>query len=131
MSRRPITATVDGSTVGLMRIFTSGQGSSARAGTVSTSAAGEFLRVRIQTDKKYDEVRMLLDSGAVKETIADPPQRRSRERIRSRRASQGRYRPMTAAIMRSWHRRYFTPGAEQGRVFDGRMRSTSAFVQAA
>ena len=121
------TAAVSGSTVGLMRIFTSGQGSSAVLGTVSN---GQLLvnsyASSIQTDKKYDEVRMLLNSGAVKETIADPPSTPIPERIPVTDAHRkGVTDPMTAAIMRvPGTGDTFTPEACKSKVgvFDGRMR---------
>jgi hypothetical protein len=121
------TAAVSGSTVGLMRIFTSGQGSSAARGTVSN---GQLLAnsyaSSIQTDKKYDEVRMLLNGGAVKESIADPPSTPIPERIPITDAHRkGVTDPMTAAIMRvPGTGDTFTPEACKSKVgvFDGRMR---------
>jgi len=121
------TAAVSGSTVGLMRIFASGQGSSAARGTV---ANGQLLvnsyASSIQTDKKYDEVRMLLNSGAVKEFIADPPSTPIPERIPITDAHRkGVTDPMTAAIMRvPGSGDTFTAEACKSKVgvFDGRMR---------
>jgi hypothetical protein len=121
------TAAVSGSTVGLVRIFTSGQGSSAVRGTVSN---GQLLvnsyASSIQTDKKYDEVRMLLNGGAVKEFLADPPSTPIPERIPVTDAHRrGVTDPMTAAIMRvPGNGDTFTPEACQRKVgvFDGRMR---------
>jgi hypothetical protein len=121
------TAAVSGSTVGLMRIFSTGQGSSAVRGTVSN---GQLLvnsyASTIQTDKKYDEVRMLLNSGAVKESIADPPSTPIPERIPITDAHRrGVTDPMTAAILRvPGSGDTFTPEACQRKVgvFDGRMR---------
>ena len=121
------TAAVSGSTVGLMRIFSTGQGSSAARGTVSN---GQLLAnsyaSSIQTDKKYDEVRMLLNSGAVKESIADPPSTPIPERIPVTDAHRkGVTDPMTAAIMRvPGTGDTFTPEACKSKVgvFDGRMR---------
>jgi uncharacterized protein DUF3108 len=121
------TAAVSGSTVGLMRIFASGQGSSAVRGTVSN---GQLLvnsyASSIQTDKKYDEVRMLLNGGAVKETLAEPPSSPSPDRIPVTDAHRkGVTDPMTAAITRvPGNGDTFSPEACKSKVgvFDGRMR---------
>jgi len=121
------TAAISGSTVGVMRIFTSGQGSSAVRGTVSN---GQLLvnsyASTIQTDKKYDEVRMLLNGGSVKETLAEPPSSPSPDRIPVTEAHRkGVTDPMTAAIMRvPGNGDTFSPEACHRKVgvFDGRMR---------
>src|SRR5499426_1170691 len=64
------TAAVSGTTVGLVRIFASGQGSSAVRGTVSNGQPiVSSYASSIQTDKKYDEVRMVLSAGAVKDAM--------------------------------------------------------------
>ena len=71
------TAAVSGTTVGLVRIFASGQGSSAVLGTVSHGQPiVSSYASSIQTDKKYDEVRMVLSAGAVKDAFAEPPSTR-------------------------------------------------------
>jgi hypothetical protein len=121
------TAAVSGSTVGLMRIFTSGQGSSAVRGTVANGQLQvNSYASSIQTDKKYDEVRMLLNGGAVKEFIADPPSTPIPERIPITDAHRrGVTDPMTAAIIRvPGTGDTFTPEACHRKVgvFDGRMR---------
>src|SRR5262249_40413438 len=55
------TAAVSGATVGVLRIFASGQGTSAARGTVSNGQlVASSYSSTIQTDKKYDEVRMVL-----------------------------------------------------------------------
>src|SRR5262245_39524345 len=121
------TASVSGATVGLMRIFASGQGSSAARGTVSN---GQLLvnsyASTIQTDKKYDEVRMVLNSGSVKDSVADPPSIPVPDRIPVTDAHRrGVTDPMTAAIFRvPGTGDTFTPEACQRKVgvFDGRMR---------
>jgi Protein of unknown function (DUF3108) len=121
------TAAISGSTVGVMRIFASGQGSSAVRGTV---ANGQLLvnsyASSIQTDKKYDEVRMLLNGGSVKETVAEPPSTPSPDRIPVTEAHRkGVTDPMTAAIMRvPGNGDTFSPEACHRKVgvFDGRMR---------
>jgi hypothetical protein len=121
------TASINGSTAGLMRIFTSGQGSSAARGTVSN---GQLLvnsyASTIQTDKKFDEVRMVLNSGSVKDSVADPPSTPVPERIPVTDAHRrGVTDPMTAAILRvPGTGDTFTPEACHRKVgvFDGRMR---------
>jgi hypothetical protein len=120
-------ASVEGSTVGLMRIFASGQGSSAARGTVSNGQpiAASYAS-SIQTDKKYDEVRMALSGGTVKEFVAEPPTMPSPDRVPVTEAHRrGVTDPMTAAIMRvPGNGDTFSPEACRRKVavFDGRMR---------
>src|SRR5215470_4589298 len=67
------TASASGATAGLLRVFASGQGQSASRGAVS---GGQLVpstyASSITTDQKYDEVRMVLSGGTVKEYVADP-----------------------------------------------------------
>src|SRR5262245_49439333 len=76
------TATASGATAGLMRGFASGQGQSATRGVVS---GGQLVpstyASSITTDQKYDEVRMVLSGGTVKEYVADPPNIPSPDRV--------------------------------------------------
>jgi hypothetical protein len=121
-------ASVHGSTVGLMRLFASGQGSSAARGTVSNGGqpvAASYAST-IQTDKKYDEVRMALSGGTVKEFVAEPPSIPNPERVPITDAHRRHVTdPMTAAIMRvPGHGDTFSPEACRRKlaIFDGRMR---------
>ena len=61
------TAVVSGATAGLIRIFASGQGSSAVRGTVSRGQLAPLSYASsIVTDTKYDEVRMAMPEGVAK-----------------------------------------------------------------
>ena len=75
-------AAASGATAGIMRAFTSGQGQSSVRGNV---AGGNLAPVNyassISTDKKYDEVRMLLHGGNVKEFLRNPRTRQIRRRF--------------------------------------------------
>ena len=68
------TASASGATAGLMRVFASGQGQSAARGAIRpASSCRRPTRRSIVTDQKYDEVRMVISGGAVKEFVAEPP----------------------------------------------------------
>jgi hypothetical protein len=121
------TATVSGGTTGLLRIFTSGQGSSSVRGTVTAGqpVAGTYAS-SISTDKKYDEVHMVMSGNSVREFVADPPTIQSPDRVPVTEAHRhGVTDPMTATILR-------VPGTGDTfvpdvcnrtlAIFDGRMR---------
>jgi Protein of unknown function (DUF3108) len=121
------TATASGSTAGLIQVFTSGQGQSAARGTV----AGEKLIPStyvssVATDRKHDEVRMVISSGTVKEYVAEPPNVPSPDRVPVTEAHRrGVADPMTASLMRvPGSGSTFGPQAcpRNVAVFDGRMR---------
>jgi hypothetical protein len=116
-----------GATAGVMRVFASGQGQSAARGTVS---GGHLIpssyASSIYTDKKYDEVRLVISAGTVKEFSAEPPNTPNPARVPLTEAHRrGVSDPMTAALVR-------VPGsgdtvAPQAcqrtlSIFDGRMR---------
>jgi len=117
-----------GATAGLMRVFASGQGQSAARGGVSSS--GQLIPAsyvsNIVTDQKYDDVRMVISAGNVKEYVAEPPNTPSPDRVPLTDAHRrGVSDPMTASMMR-------VPGSGDTLVpqacqrtlsiFDGRMR---------
>ena len=121
------TASANGATAGVMRVFASGHGQSFARGSIS---GGQFLPASyassITTDQKYDEVRMVISSGTVKEFVADPPNVPSPDRVPVTEAHRrGISDPMTASLMR-------VPGSGDTAVpqacqrtlsvFDGRMR---------
>ena len=68
------TAAASGMTTGLLRVFSSGQGTGASRGAV---AGGQLVAASygasLTADKKSEEVRMSLSAGAVKEVIVVPP----------------------------------------------------------
>ena len=121
------TAAASGTTAGLMRVFASGRGRSAARGTVSGGQpAPATYTSSIVTDQKFDEVRMVISSGTVKEFVVDPPTVPSPDRVPLTDAHRRSVSdPMTASLMRvPGHGDTFVPQACPRRisVFDGRMR---------
>jgi len=120
-------AAASGATAGVMRVFASGQGQSAARGGVS---GGQLIpstyASSIVTDQKFDEVRMVISSGTVKEFVADPPSIPSPDRVPLTEAHRrGVSDPMTASLMRvPGNGDTVVPQACQRTlsIFDGRMR---------
>jgi hypothetical protein len=121
------TASANGTTSGVMQIFASGHGQSAARGSVSGGqpVAASYAS-RIVTDKKTDDVRMVISSGTVKEFRTDPPTVASPDRVPVTEVHRrGVSDPMTASLMR-------VPGNGDPivaqacqrtlAIFDGRMR---------
>jgi hypothetical protein len=120
-------AAVSGATVGVLRIFASGQGASAVRGNVSNGQlTATSYSSSIQTDRKYDEVRMVLNGGTVKEYVAEPPTMPSPDRVPITEAHRrGVTDPMTGSLVRvPGNGDTFSPEACQRKIaiFDGRMR---------
>ena len=128
------TATASGSTAGLMQAFGSGQGQSMARGTIAAGvlAPATYASSIVTTDKKYDDVRMVISAGTVKEFVAEPPNVASRDRVPVTEAHRrGVADPMTASLMR-------VPGSgstlvpqacpRSVAVFDGRMRYDLQFI---
>jgi hypothetical protein len=120
-------ATANGTTTGLMRAFTGGEGNSVVHGTLQ---AGRPLITTytsmIGTSKKHDEVQLTVNNGAVKERKLDPPIDEDPERVPITEEHQkGILDPMTASLLR-------TPGTRDPvsadacqrtmSIFDGRLR---------
>lgn len=122
------TSAVSGTTTGLMRMFSTGRGASASRGTVASGGAlnASSYSSSIATTQKYDEVRMQLSSGTVKDYIAEPPTSPDPERVPLQDAHRrGVLDPLTAAILRvPGNGDTFVPQACNRKlaVFDGRMR---------
>jgi hypothetical protein len=120
-------AAASGATAGIMRIFASGQGQSAVRGTVS---AGQLVPTNymasVSTDKKYDEVHMVMSAGTVKEFSAEPPYAPNISRVPVTDAHRhGVSDPMTAPLVRvPGSGDTVVPQACQRNlsIFDGRMR---------
>ncbi len=120
-------AVANGATSGLLRVLASGQGQSAAHGSMAGGqpVAGTYAS-NIVTDKKYDDVRIVLSGGVVKDYLADPPTYPDPTRVPLTDAHRrGVTDPMTAALMKvPGNGDVFTPDACRRTlaVFDGRMR---------
>jgi hypothetical protein len=120
-------ATLNGSTSGLVQVVASGRGRSAVSGTVSGGQpAAAAYASSIVSGKKVDEVRMLMSGGTVKELIAEPPTMPSPNRVPLTEAHRRNVTdPMTAAILRApGNGDTFSPEVCKRTlsIFDGRMR---------
>jgi hypothetical protein len=127
------TAAASGSTTGLLRVFASGQGTSAARGITKNgqTISGTYAST-ISADKKTDEVRMLINGGTVKEYVADPPATYSPDRIPVTDAHKRDVTdPMTASLIRvAGNADPLGPEACQRStaIFDGRMRYDLQFA---
>jgi hypothetical protein len=121
-------AAASGSTTGLMRVFTGGQGTSAARGTLN--GGGEPLNsiyaATITTRDKSDEVRLTINHGDVKDSHLDPPRDDDPERVPIKPAHEhGILDPMTASLLRAPPAGdMMVPETCQRRlpIFDGRLR---------
>ena len=121
------TAAASGATAGLLRAFTSGHGQSMAHGTVSGGQpASATYTSSIYADQRFDEVRMVISSGAVQEFAADPPSVPNPDRIPVTDDHRlGVSDPMTASLMPvPGNGDPLSPQAcpRKISVFDGRMR---------
>jgi hypothetical protein len=120
-------AKASGRTAGLLRLFANGHGQSTAHGTI---ANGQFLPATyasaIYTDKKYDDVRMTISGGVVREFVAEPPTLPAADRVPLTEAHRrGVEDPMTASLFRvPGTGSLFIPEAcpRKLSIFDGRMR---------
>ena len=97
-------AAASGSTTGLMRVFTGGQGTSAARGTLNASGAPltSIYAATITTSSKSDEVRLTINHGDVKDSRVDPPRDKDPERVPITPAHErGIIDPMTASLLRA------------------------------
>jgi len=120
-------ATATGTTGGLLRAFTSGQGnSSARATLTGGRVTSSIYASTITTRKKADTTRITISNGNVKDVSVDPPQENDPERVPVTEAQQrGVFDPMTALFVRvPGNGELLSPEACQHTmaVFDGRLR---------
>jgi Protein of unknown function (DUF3108) len=120
-------AVMSGATTGLLQLFARGKGTSAVRGTVSQGQPhGATYVSTIETEKKYDEVRMLMNGTGVKDFQAEPPSSPTPTRIPLTEAHRrGVSDPMTAALIRvPGSGDVFSPEVCQRKIaiFDGRMR---------
>lgn len=121
-------AAASGATAGLMRVFTSGHGTSAANGTINGNGKlpSSVYAATISTRKSSDEVRLSIANGNVKEFKLDPPIDRDPERVPVTDAHRhGVTDPMSAMLLR-------VPGNDDPlkpeacertlAIFDGRLR---------
>jgi len=122
------TSAVSGTTSGFMRMFSTGRGTSASRGSVMNGGTlnASSYSSSIATTQKYDEVRMQLSSGTVKDFMAEPPTSPDPERVPIEATHRRNVLdPMTAAILRvPGNGDTFVPQACNRKlaIFDGRMR---------
>jgi Protein of unknown function (DUF3108) len=120
-------AAASGKTTGLLRVFTSGEGSSASRGYVSHgSLIPSSYAASITTDKKTEDLRITLSGGNVKDYAVDPPTPPHPDRIPVTEAHRrGVIDPMSGALARvAGTGTPLTPEAcnRTVAVFDGRLR---------
>jgi hypothetical protein len=120
-------AAASGKTTGLLRVFATGEGSTAARGAVSH---GNLLpasyAARIATDKYTEELRISLAGGNVKDYAIDPPSPPQPDRIPVSDAQRrGVTDPMSGALSRiPGSGDVLTPAvcSQKASIFDGRMR---------
>lgn len=127
------TATINGSTSGLLRAFTGGQGNATARSTLNGGRLlSSIYAANITTRKKTDSVRITINSGNVKDYNVDPPQDDEPERVRITEAHQHNVLdPMTASLVRvPGNGDVLSPEVCQRTlgVFDGRLRYDLQFA---
>src|SRR5829696_5882980 len=121
------TAAASGTTAGIMRVFASGQGTTAARGNVS---GGNLLPVSyassIKTEDKNEDIRMALRGSNITEFTVTPPTPPNPERVPLADSHRrGAADPMTGSLIRvSGTGNPVTPEAcnRTQSIFDGRMR---------
>jgi hypothetical protein len=133
ISEDQFTAAASGNTVGLLRVFASGRGTTASRGAmIGGQPVPASFAASITADKKSEEIRMTLGSGDVKDFAITPSLPPDPERLPVTEAHlRGVSDPMTGSLMR-------VPGTGNTvgpqacqrpiQVFDGRMRYTLKFA---
>jgi hypothetical protein len=121
------TAAVSGVLVGVVRLLARGRGASASQGSVANGQpVPSSYSSSIETDRKYDEVRMQFSAGNVTKYVAEPPNWPNPDRVPLADAHRrGVKDPMTASMLRvPGNGNTFVPQACDRKisVFDGRMR---------
>jgi uncharacterized protein DUF3108 len=127
------TAAANGSTSGLLRAFTGGQGDSTARGTLNGGRAlSSTYAATISSRKKSDIIRFTIANGNVKDLHVDPPQDEDPERVPLTEAHQhGVFDPMTASIVRvPGNGELLSSEACQRTmaIFDGRLRYDMQFA---
>ena len=120
-------AQANGKTTGLLRIFTSGEGTSAAHGTLQGGRlVSSIYSSIIMAGKKKDETRLTTSNGNVKEFSIEPKPEDEQERVPLTEAHQrGILDPMTASLVRvAGNGDPLSPEAckHTTAIFDGRLR---------
>jgi hypothetical protein len=121
------TAAASGTTTGLLRVFSKGQGTGATRGlVVNGTLVGATFAASISSDKKTEEIRLSILGGVVKELAVSPPPDFNPERVPVTEAHRRNVMdPMTATLFRvPGNGSVFGPDAcpAQLSAFDGRLR---------
>ena len=127
------TATVNGSTSGLLRAFTGGQGNATARSTINGGKIVSSIYAATITTRKYtDSIRITTNNGNVKDLKIDPPQDTNPERVAVTEAHQHNVLdPMTASLVRvPGNGDVLSPEAcdRTIAVFDGRLRYDVQFA---
>jgi hypothetical protein len=127
------TAAASGSTAGLLRVLSTGQGTGASRGTmVSGNLVPASFAATIITDRKTEEIRMTLGAGDIKEFVISPQSPEDPERVPVTEAHfHGVNDPMTGSLIRvAGSGNPVGPLACQRTtpIFDGRMRYNLLFA---
>jgi Protein of unknown function (DUF3108) len=122
------TAVANGRTTGLVKLIADGSGSAGSRGTFqAASVASAGYMANTISDRKADEVRMVLRGGVVKEVFAEPPLEVSPDRVPVTDAHRkGVTDPMSAALMPVGGKgEVLVPEACKRKlaIFDGRQRA--------
>jgi Protein of unknown function (DUF3108) len=127
------TAVANGRTTGLVKLIANGHGSAGSRGAFqgATVASSGYMANSV-SDKKTDDVRMVLRGGVVKEVTAEPPLELSPDRVPVTEAHRkGVVDPMSAALIPvSGKGDVLAPEACKRKlaIFDGRQRVDIEFV---
>jgi hypothetical protein len=121
-------AAATGTTVGLLRVFASGHGSSAAQGVISPT--GQVIPASfastVTAEKQTEDIRITQANGSVKDFTVEPPSPPAPDRIPLTEAHRiGAFDPMSASIIRvTGNGDPLSPMACQRTmsIFDGRMR---------
>jgi hypothetical protein len=127
------TSTVNGSTSGLLRAFTGGQGNATAHSTLNGGKVVSSIYAATVTTRKYtDSIRITINNGNVKDLRIDPPQDTNPERVPITEAHQHNVLdPMTASLVRVFGNGDVVSPEACARtlaVFDGRLRYDVQFA---
>jgi hypothetical protein len=120
-------ATANGMTTGLLRVFASGDGNgTSRGGVRGDNLAPTLYVSTINNDKRVEELKIVMSAGSVKDLVVDPPTMPHPDRVPLTDAHRrGIVDPMSATLIRvAGNGDPVSPEACRRTlpVFDGRMR---------